>query len=779
MEELKAEVNVSNAEEELKTQVAELKTQLRIANRELQKQSRAKSFIENNLNVKMNMFRALASENDKQKRFLSQMMKNSVDYLLLLDGNLNVAYCSEIFLQNLGVESIGEIDGKQIMDVYAMFAEGETYEQLKNGIETAEATGETVKHDVVVGANDSQRYYRVINTPIVGKDGLGGFLIDMSDMTDIIDSKNEAEKANKSKSDFLATMSHEIRTPMNAVIGIAQIELQKDELPDEYATAFMNIYSSGNSLLGIINDILDMSKIESGKLELNPAEYDVPSLINDTIQLNVVRIGSKPIRFELDISDNLPSRMFGDELRLKQILNNIISNAIKYTNEGLVKLTVSHFQSGNAIQLCFAVADTGQGMKPEDKVRLFSEYSRFNVEANRTTEGTGLGLNIAKNLAEMMDGVIELETEYGVGSTFTVTVKQTAVECAPIGAEVTNQLKTFSFFTKQERRKAIRDIMPYGKVLVVDDVETNLYVAEGLLSRYKLQIETTESGFGAIEKVEAGAEYDIIFMDHMMPMMDGIETTHKLREDGYTGIIVALTANALVGNREMFEANGFDGFIAKPIDIRQLNSVLIKFVRDKYPEEAARCRAKQIAQAEEAQMSGINPKLLASFCRDAEKAVVTLRKTYADTELKLFTITAHAMKSALANISERELSEMAFTLEKAGLAGNREYIARNITNFVRSLERLIERFKPKDKTIESAGITSGDTAYLAEQLQIISTACEEYDDDAAYAAFERLSEKSWTAEITAAVDEAHNLLSMDSDFEGAAELIGKLIGSLR
>jgi signal transduction histidine kinase/diacylglycerol kinase family enzyme/FixJ family two-component response regulator len=409
-----------------------------------------------------------------------------------------------------------------------------------------------------------------------------------STATELMSAFEDAQDANRAKSEFLAAMSHEIRTPMNAIIGITQIQLQNENLPDEYTAALEKIFSSGNSLLGIINDILDMSKIETGKMELNLAEYDVPSLINDAVQLNIVRIGSKPIEFMLDLDENLPFKLYGDELRLKQILNNLLSNAIKYTKKGIVKLSVNYSSEGEDIMLCFVVEDTGQGLKNEDKERLFSEYMRFNAEANRTTEGTGLGLNITKKLEDMMDGTIGVESEYGKGSVFTVTVKQKAVECGAIGAEVAQKLRNFTFTGDRQTAKLQikREPMPYGNVLVVDDVETNLYVAEGLLSPYKLKIETTDSGFAAIEKIQSGKTYDIIFMDHMMPKMDGIETTEKLRRLGYNGTIVALTANALTGNDELFSQHGFDGFIPKPIDIHRLNTVLNKFIRDKHYKKA-------------------------------------------------------------------------------------------------------------------------------------------------------------------------------------------------
>ena len=392
----------------------------------------------------------------------------------------------------------------------------------------------------------------------------------------------DAENANKSKSNFLATMSHEIRTPLNAIIGIAQVQLQKEDLPQDYGEVMDKIYTSGSNLLMIINDILDLSKLETGKLELLPDNYDTPSLINDTVLLNIVRIGSKKIKFLLEVDETLPGVLYGDELRVKQILNNLISNAIKYTKEGHVKLIADHTMADGDVELRFRVEDTGQGITPDDQKWLFDEYARFNTRSNISVEGSGLGLNITQKLVEMMDGTISVESEYGRGSIFTVTIRQKAVECDAIGAQTVEKLKQFTFTDESHSFSHVTyEPMPYGRVLIVDDIDVNLYVAEAVLKPYQLNIELAESGYAAIEKVRDGGVYDIIFMDHMMPGMDGIAATENLRGMGYTGTIIALTANALVGNDTMFIEHGFDGFIAKPIDIHNIDDVLNTYIRDK------------------------------------------------------------------------------------------------------------------------------------------------------------------------------------------------------
>jgi len=523
-----------------------------------------------------------------------------------------------------------------------------------------------------------------------------------------------------------------------------------------------------------------MSKIETGKLDFNTIEYCVASLINDAVQLNIVRIGSKPIEFILNIKENLPAKLFGDELRLKQILNNLLSNAIKYTDAGQVKLSVDYETSSNVkesevVILRFIVEDTGQGIKLQDKKRLFSEYLRFNAEANRSTEGTGLGLNITKKLVERMNGTISAESEYGKGSVFTVTLKQRMVTYTPIGAETADRLRNFSFVGERQTGKVriTREPMPYGKVLVVDDVDTNLYVAQGLLSPYKLNIDTACSGFEAIEKIENGLTYDIIFMDHMMPQMDGIETTQRLRALGYTGTIIALTANALSGNEELFAQNGFDVFIPKPIDITYLNTILNRFIRDQHPEEAKKYKPEISVQAE---VIEINPKVQQVFCEDAEKAIVTLRKTLpnnddAQIDLKLFTITVHAMKSALANIGEHEASQAAFALENAGQKSDMDFINANIEGFIKILEDLIDKLKVTEIASAENTEINEDITYLTEQLKIIKAACEGYDDDTAYDALDRLKEKIWSLDTAVLLEQIRDMLYIYSDFDGVVQRI--------
>ncbi|MDR0220313.1 MAG: response regulator [Lachnospiraceae bacterium] len=586
-----------------------------------------------------------------------------------------------------------------------------------------------------------------------------------------------AVRASQAKSDFLADMSHEIRTPMNAIIGIAQISLQRADLAAWQKEALERIYNAGSSLLGIINSILDLSKIEAGNLELNPAEYELPSLINDVAQINAIRIAGKPIEFLIDADEKLPFRLYGDELRLKQILNNLVSNAIKYTAAGYVKLAVSHSGAGEDVMLSLRVEDSGQGLKPEDKERLFSKYLRFNIEENRSTEGTGIGLTITKSLVQMMEGTITVESEYGQGSVFTVTVRQRALADETIGPECSQRLRNFSLADERHKRglQITHKPLPEAKVLVVDDVETNLYVAEGLLAPYQMHVETVASGFEAIEKIGAGGSYDIVFMDHMMPLMDGLETTRKIRELGYKGVIVALTANALVGAAEMFKQDGFDDFISKPIDVKQLDDCLNRYIQRPGPNGTSGANGARAPQAS----ADAKAKLLEGFCRDAAKAVVTLRETVVSGDNQLFATAAHGMKSALANVGEFALSEAAALLEKAAREKDREYIITHVEAFVSELTELVNKLTPTateaDAEAESDKGIVEDRAYLAEQLRLIVAACEGYDDTAAYAALDRLGKKTWKKATEKTLKEIRNELFANSDFEAAGQRAGELL----
>ncbi len=403
----------------------------------------------------------------------------------------------------------------------------------------------------------------------------------------------DAEQANRAKSDFLASMSHEMRTPLNAVIGLSELTLGRSDLPEEVEADIERVHSAGSALLSTVNNILDISKIEARKFELAPYEYDVPSMLNDSITQNVLRIGSKPVRLVLEIDENTPARLVGDELRVRYMINNLLSNAFKYTEEGTVTFRLeSENVSGGAVRLTIQVADTGRGLRPEDRDRLFTDYMRFDSRANRQVDGTGLGLSIVKQLVERMDGTIAVESEYGKGSVFTIKFLQERVGCDVMGAGVVENLQRFRYAVDKRRSKARLDRLqlPYARVLVVDDNITNLDIARGIMKPYGMKIDCVTSGQKAVDAIRGERHrYTAVFMDHMMPEMDGVEAARQIRglgtEYAETVPIIALTANAIAGTEMMFLQNGFQAFISKPIDIARLDEVIRCFVRDRNKEE--------------------------------------------------------------------------------------------------------------------------------------------------------------------------------------------------
>jgi len=617
----------------------------------------------------------------------------------------------------------------------------------------------------------TNRIYRNIDRYIDWPDGKTVHMQHSIDMTELVAAKEQAEQSSKSKSIFLSHMSHEIRTPMNAILGIAEIQLQKEDLSYETGIAFAKIYESGDLLLNIINDILDLSKIEAGKLELVPVVYDIPSLINDTAQINRLRYESKPIDFSVNVDENTPYELCGDELRIKQILNNILSNAFKYTDKGKIDFNVfcEDTDEPENVMLIFSVSDTGQGMSEDQLKRLFEEYSRFNLETNRTTVGAGLGMSITRRLIDIMNGEIDIKSEVGKGSVFTVRILQKREGAVVCGAELSNKLRDFRFRKTAIMKKVqfIREYMPYGSVLVVDDVESNLFVAKGMLIPYGLKIDTSSSGIEALEKIKNGGVYDIIFMDHMMPKMDGIETVKKIRALGYTNSIIALTANALIGQSEIFLKNGFDGYISKPIDSRELNVTLTDLIRDKKPPEVIEEARKQQLERKDKNITDFekNPLMLQEmkklFILDAENTIKVLENidfNSKNPDIDSFITTVHGIKSALYNLGETDFSNIAFRLEQAGINSDLNSISNETPAFIVILKSLVQKYMPEETDSEIL-ISGVDISYLREKLNLIKEACAAYDKKTAKELLDDLKKKEWTKNINSILEEiALNLL---------------------
>jgi CheY-like chemotaxis protein/HPt (histidine-containing phosphotransfer) domain-containing protein len=508
-------------------------------------------------------------------------------------------------------------------------------------------------------------------------------------------------------------MSHEIRAPLNAIIGFSEILLRK-ELPGDVYTDLEKIHRSGSVLSEIISDILDISKIESGNLNLVPVTYGISSLINDTIHLNLVRIGSKPINFTLNIDDTIPSAFTGDELRVKQILNNLLSNAIKYTSGGNVTLDIRWEKQGeNTAALTFKVSDTGQGIKQEDLGKIFTRYLQLNSVVNRSIEGTGLGLSITRTLVELMGGAITVESEYGRGSTFTAVIRQEIADAGSIGEKTADNLRKFRFTGsgKQNKRNMFRTRIPDGRVLVVDDMQANIDVARGLMLSYGITTDGVTDGPGAVELVRSEKQrYDLIFMDHRMPGMDGIETARAIRalgtEYAQTVPIAALTANAVVENVDFFLRNGINDFLAKPIDIQKLNEILEKWMpREKQVKTTIGLKTEE-ARERFPPVPGVDidegilntggtldgyRRILGIFLKDTETRLPQIQAAREKGDYEHYALLVHAIKGAFRIIGAGEAAETAARAEESARARDADALAVEHEAFVEQLSLMTQK----------------------------------------------------------------------------------------
>ena len=373
--------------------------------------------------------------------------------------------------------------------------------------------------------------------------------------------KDHAEKANRAKSDFLSSMSHEIRTPLNAIVGFSQCILEEDNLDNAKEDA-KDIVTASQNLLEIVNGILDISKIEADKMEIVEVNYNPRDNFEKLAKLMIPRIGEKPIELKTKIASDLPATLYGDVSKVKQIVTNILTNAVKYTEKGEINFEVNCVNNDDESKLIISIEVTGRGIKPEKIDKLFNKFERLDEDRNTTTEGTGLGLAITKRLVEMMGGKIVVQSKYGEGSKFTVYLKQKIIS---LNQEIVDtKIGNVSI-----------DEYPDKKVLVVDDNKINIKVAERLLKDYKVKVESVESGYACLDLIKTGNHYDLILLDDMMPQMSGVETLKELKAiDGYNIPTVALTANAISGMREKYLNDGFDDYLSKPMDKGELHRVL-------------------------------------------------------------------------------------------------------------------------------------------------------------------------------------------------------------
>ncbi|MCL2036282.1 MAG: ATP-binding protein [Oscillospiraceae bacterium] len=905
----------SMSAEEFLAQLKLLQKEIKMLQRRNLNLEQERKIIDSSSFVQRDVYEHLVEVKEKQESYLRLVFEYTPDIIIILDNSYRIVDATKKSMREIGIE-VGDLSTPRfIREVFEPYSATEQIEATATVIRMVMQTGEPQIFDKVELRFCEKDYvFETSVIPLVSKTGeTSGVMLGMHDVTRYHKALEAAERASRAKSIFLAKVSHEIRTPLSAIIGLSEMGLRDEGLSVGAYEKFTTIKNAGNNLNHIIDDILNFSKIESGKMEITPIDYLFSTMMNYVIGLIKTRVIERPLLFTVNIEPDIPEHLFGDEVRLKQMVLNLLTNACKYCADGFIKLTVRYRTvDKDTIMLYFEVADSGIGIKEKDMNKLFRDFVQIGeAVGNKGVEGTGLGLAITRGLAAEMGGEITVESEYGKGSVFTISVPQKInpihdkvfawvdnrdvsvliYETRQIYAEslaesmrglgvnhllVADQsqffeeiksrhydfifVSAFSYDgTKKLLRKLEREddymlvlvagcrentvendstrtltmpshagdianilnnceksgvfgkkrhttqfIAPSSRVLVVDDIETNLMIAKGLLEPYKMQVDVVESGIKSIEMVQEN-DYDLVFMDHMMPEMDGIEAIHMIRaivpdvksgrpSNYYKELpIIALTANAVTGMREMFINNGFQDFLAKPIDLHLLDNTIERWIsvdkRENFtaPEprksEMAPFRIEGIDVEAGIYMTGGDAgnylKTLGIFREDGLSKINLLRDCLLKGDLQLYAVHAHALKSALASIGAPEISNLARTLEMAAKNNDRTFISKTGETFIEELNTLLE-------SIKNAGVTFSNSAnfneedvdldFVAEQAVNLKSALETFDmgrvDSLISLMFEKadLLNRDRLSEITGKV--------LNCDYDEAIELVEQLVSEL-
>ena len=803
-------------------------------------------------------------EKNKLEMYVHLILANSPNPILLFDKDGKVVYANDSYFRLCRVSNAAEFYEKQIPDLFESFFPQQSLEEIKQIYQSAVIEKKVFEtgQEIVFKDNTSERYLKIQIAPMLDKqgnsDGVIFFIFDMTESTQARmaaeRARELAEKSTRSKSNFLARMSYEIHTPMNAILGMAELAMRENVSPAA-KEQIRTIRQGSLKLLSIINDILDFSKIEAGKMDILPKEYLLSSLVNDAANIIKMRVTESHLQFVVNIDCNIPNALFGDAVRIHQVLLNLLSNAFKYTEKGFVALSVNGEKINNdTINLKIEVTDSGRGIKQEEIEKVFKEFMRFDLEDNKDIEGRGLGLSITRGLVTAMNGKVDVHSEYGKGSTFTVILPQKIVKDQKIAAVKNPEKKSVLLYERREiyansivktlenlginykfvsttsdffncllskkysfifiasplyedvkkkysdhkldasfaviteygeaiadrnisilampvfpatvadflngildskvsnlgKESILKFVAPEAHIMIVDDIDTNLEVAEGLLQPYRVHTTLCKSGMEAIEKIKLAC-YDLVLMDYMMPDMDGVETVVHIRELGndnpyYKSVpIVAFTADTIFGNREMILKNGFDDFLSKPIDMSKLNAILEKWIpKEKQKEESHQnaVTAKHDTY-KKIEIGGLNEekglamasgkierylKILSLFHKDALVKIKEVTTCLETNNIPLYVVHVHSLKSAAAIIGADTLSDAAKALEYAGKQNDLAFIQAHNATFIADLETLLHNINVfLSKEAAENQKKSIDKELLKKELARLKTALNDFD----------------------------------------------------